>query len=81
MLDQYRNAILVVIPDAEVYVSDPNQDGQHFQALVISSQFIGMPLIKQHQMVLNALKKNFSTNLHAMSVKTFTPDQWTAFNQ
>ena len=81
MLEQLEKSILSHIPDAEVHVSDPNQDGQHFQAIVVSASFLGLPLVKQHQKVLNALKQDFATHLHAMAVQTFTPDVWQQYQK
>jgi stress-induced morphogen len=62
--------------DAEVLVTDPMNDGQHFQAVVISPQFEGLSLIKQHQMVMKPLTQAFATTVHALSLKTFSPTQW-----
>ncbi|NQY73173.1 MAG: BolA family transcriptional regulator [Candidatus Margulisbacteria bacterium] len=73
---QITEIILKNIPDATAIVTDPQQDGVHFQALVISATFIGMPLVKQHQMVLNSLKEAFKEKVHALALKTFTPEKW-----
>ncbi len=72
--DDVRNAIITAIPDSEVYVFDP--DGQHLEAIVISPRFTTLSLVKQHQIVMNALKESFSTTLHALALKTFTPEKW-----
>ena len=72
--DEIRTAIVAAVPDAEVYIHDP--DGQHFQALVISAGFEGMSLVKQHRLVMGALKEAFETNVHALGLKTFTPEKW-----
>lgn len=75
MTDQIKAAILAVLPDAEIHIVDP--DGAHFQGLVISSEFIGMPLLKQHRLVMNALKEKFDSDaVHALQLKTFTPEKW-----
>jgi len=66
--------IRLAIPDAEVYIFDP--DGQHLEGIVVSAEFNGMPLVKQHQKVLLALKETFATSLHALQLKTFTPAKW-----
>ncbi len=76
MIDTIQNIILSAIPDAEVYISDPHQDGQHFQALVISPSFQGMPLVKQHHMVMKAMQAAMETSVHALALKTFTPEKW-----
>jgi acid stress-induced BolA-like protein IbaG/YrbA len=72
--EEVSAVIRSVIPDAEVYVFDP--DGQHLEGIVVSAEFMGMPLVKQHQKVLLALKETFATSLHALQLKTFTPEKW-----
>jgi len=64
------------IPNAEVFVRDMYNDGEHFESVVISSAFEGIPLVKQHQMVMTALKEAFQTSVHALKLKTFTPTKW-----
>ncbi len=51
-------------------------DGQHLQAIVISETFAGMPLIKQHQMIMKPLKDTLAHSVHALGLKTFTPEKW-----
>lgn len=71
---QIKETIKSAIPDATVYVGG---DGtEHFEALVISPSFAGMMLVKQHQMVMRPLKQAFASNVHALALKTFTPEKW-----
>lgn len=74
--DEVSSVIKSALPDAEVYVFDP--DGQHLEAIVVSKEFEGMLLVKQHQKVLQALTATFATTLHALQLKTFTPEKWLA---
>ncbi len=74
-LTEIQQKIQTAIPDAEVHVLDPMQDGQHLQALVISPVFAGLPVFKQQQMVMAAVKDIF-TVVHALGLKTFTPEKW-----
>ena len=71
-----KKIIEQVIPNATAYVLDPMHDGQHLEAIVISPAFAGLPLIKQHQMVMTPLKSALATSLHALTLKTFTPEKW-----
>ena len=64
------------IEGATAHVLDPMNDGQHLQAIVISPTFEGIPLIKQHKMVMNSLKESFEESVHALGLKTFTPEKW-----
>ena len=75
-LNDIKKTIEYAIPNATAYVLDPMNDGQHLQAIVISPSFEGMPLIKQHQMVMEPLKKALESSVHALGLKTFTPLKW-----
>lgn len=74
MKEQIEKIIQDNVPNATVYVMDP--DGEHFQALVISPDFVGLSLVKQHKMIMNPLKEAFETTMHALQLKTFTPEKW-----
>ena len=51
-------------------------DGQHFQALVVSSQFAGRNRVQRHQMVYAALGDRMREEIHALSMQTLTPEEW-----
>ena len=74
--DQIKSIIEQHVPQAAVYILDPMNDGQHLQAIVVSAAFEGMPLIKQHQMVMKPLKDALREEVHALGLKTFTPGKW-----
>ncbi|MFZ2620423.1 MAG: BolA family protein [Alphaproteobacteria bacterium] len=63
------------MPMAEVRVSDPNRDGTHLEAVVICQSFAGKNRIARHRMVYAALGDAFATNLHALQLKTLTPEE------
>ena len=71
---QIKDLIEEAVEGCTVHMYDP--DGEHFEAMVISESFNGMPLIKQHKVVMNALKERFATDVHALALKTFTPEKW-----
>jgi len=51
--------------------------GEHFQGFVVSPSFKGKGLVDQHQMVYEALKNALGTErIHALALKTFTPEEW-----
>ncbi len=75
-LTELKEKIEALVPNSTVYVLDPRRDGKHLLALVISPIFEGMSLVKQHQMVMTPLKQDFSSSLHALGLKTFTPEKW-----
>jgi acid stress-induced BolA-like protein IbaG/YrbA len=51
-------------------------DGQHWEALIVSSRFEGLPRIRQHQLVYAALGDRMREEVHALSMTTLTPAQW-----
>jgi acid stress-induced BolA-like protein IbaG/YrbA len=51
-------------------------DGQHFQALVVSKQFAGRSRVQRHQMVYGALGSRMREEIHALSMRTLTPEEW-----
>ncbi len=71
-----KDAILDALDGATVELKNPRGDGLHFDAIVVASQFVGKSLIEQQQLVMEALAELFGSSLHAMSLKTYTPDEW-----
>ena len=62
------------IPDSEVMVENL-KGGDHLQVTVISSEFNGLSLVKQHQLVYSALKEELASEaIHALALKTETPN-------
>jgi acid stress-induced BolA-like protein IbaG/YrbA len=80
-VEQIQTLIIQALPDAQVRVIDPNNDGQHFSAVVVASQFVGLPMIKQHRLINDALKAHIdSGEIHALQLKTYSPEQWQQSN-
>ncbi len=54
-------------------------DGEHFEAVIVSAEFAGKSRV-QRQQAINALLRSYfdSGTLHALSMKTMTPDEWSA---
>ena len=53
-------------------------DGHHFQALVVSAQFAGRNRVQRHQLVYGALGERMREEIHALSMRTLTPEEWKA---
>ena len=67
------NLIKQKITDSEVFVENLKGD-DHLQVTVISAEFNGLSLVKQHQLVYSALKKELASEaIHALALKTVTP--------
>ena len=56
-------------------------DGRHWSATIVSAEFEGKRLIQRHQRVYATLGDKMKTDeVHALSMKTFTPAEWAAQN-
>jgi acid stress-induced BolA-like protein IbaG/YrbA len=53
-------------------------DGAHFQAVIVSPEFAGLSRVRQHQLVYGALGERMREEIHALSMQTFSPDEWAA---
>ena len=53
-------------------------DGQHFQALIVSAEFTGRSRVQRHQLVYAALGERMREEIHALSMRTLTPQEWRA---
>ena len=51
-------------------------DGHHFEALVVSTAFAGLSKVRRHQLVYRALGGRMRDEIHALSMRTLTPDEW-----
>lgn len=78
--DTIVDMIRTELPDAIVELTDLTGTRDHWSAIVVSSQFEGLLLIKQHRMVNKALAEPLKTGeLHALQLKTLTPAEWEAY--
>ena len=64
------------LPGARVEVKDLTGGGDHFEALVVSASFEGKSLIERHQAVYAALGDAMRAQVHALTLKTLTPEQY-----
>jgi acid stress-induced BolA-like protein IbaG/YrbA len=62
------------------YVNVLGDDGTHFEAVIVSPQFVGKRMVQQHQLVYAALGDRMRAEIHALSMKTYTPEQWAQSN-
>lgn len=61
------------LPDAEISVQGP--DGVHFEARVVSPAFAGKLPLARHRMVYATLGEHMGNAIHALSLRTLTPDE------
>ena len=72
--DEIEQLIRAGIPDARVEITDLAGDGDHYAARVVAESFRGMPRVRQHQRVYEALGGRMGGALHALQLSTATPD-------
>jgi acid stress-induced BolA-like protein IbaG/YrbA len=72
--NELRNFIMNGLPCDHVDVR--GDDGQHFEAVVVSPQFTGKNKVQQHQLVYLALGDRMRSEIHALAMRTFTPNGW-----
>ena len=73
-IEAIKSLIEAGIPNATAIIT--GGDGK-YEATVISNSFAGMSMVKQHQLVYATVKAHIASGeLHALSIKAFTPAQW-----
>lgn len=72
--DQVRQMILEGMPDARIDVR--SDDNTHFEAVIVSPDFEDKRTLKRHQMVYRTLGATMGNEVHALSLRTYTPDEW-----
>lgn len=58
------------------YIKVLGDDGTHFESVIVSNAFVGKSMLQQHQLVYSALGDRMRSEIHALSMKTYTPEQW-----
>lgn len=58
------------------YIKVMGDDGTHFEAVLVSSAFLGKSRVQQHQLVYATLGDRMREEIHALSMQTYTPEQW-----
>ncbi len=53
-------------------------DGHHFEAIVVARAFEGKSRVQRHQLVYGALGDRMRSEIHALSMRTLTPQEWQA---
>ena len=64
------------MPGARVHVA--SDDNTHFQALVVSESFAGLKAPARHRLVYGCLGERMGNEVHALSIRALTPDEWRA---
>ena len=73
--DEVRRYIAADLPCTHLEVEG---DGRHFFATIVSSEFEGLARVRRHQRVYAALGERMREQIHALSMKTLTPAEYSA---
>ena len=55
--------------------------GGHYRVLIVSPQFEGLSRVASQRLVYQALGELMNTDIHALEMRTFTPEQWRLINR
>jgi stress-induced morphogen len=72
--EELKQRIESTLPGARAEVEDLTGGGDHFRAEVVSDQFAGLSRIEQHQLVYGVFGDDVGGAIHALSIKTSTPE-------
>ncbi|GGL56484.1 BolA family protein [Halocalculus aciditolerans] len=62
--------------EADVFRTRGPHDDDHLGATVVSPAFDGLSLVQQHQLVYDALGEHMTTDIHALELSTYTPEEY-----
>lgn len=73
-----REKIQDQLPDSQIEIVDLTGTQDHYQVAVASPEFVGKTMIQQHRIVKAIFDADIQSGvLHALSLKTYTPEEWT----
>jgi stress-induced morphogen len=72
--EELKQRIEHALPGARAEVEDLTGGGDHFRAEVVAEQFAGLSRIEQHQLVYGVFGDDVGGPIHALSIKTSTPE-------
>lgn len=74
--DQLKARIETLAPGTRCQVTDLTGTQDHYQVSVVSPAFQGKLMVEQHRMIMGILKSEIDRDeVHALSMKTYTPEQ------
>lgn len=78
--EEVRKLLTDAFPDADIDLADLTGTKDHYQARIVSTAFEGKTPVEQHQLVYQALGPAMAGPIHALALKTYTPDAWKRLN-
>ena len=84
MVEQIHDRLTEILEPTHLEVLDeshmhsgPKDAESHFNVFVVSESFVGKRAVARHQAVYRALAAEMTAGIHALALKTQTPDEWT----
>ncbi len=75
--EEIKETLAKALPVSLVETQDLTGGGDHWQVIIVSSAFDGKGLLEQHRIVNEVLKEPLADQrIHALSLKTYSPEQW-----
>ncbi len=74
--EEVRSRLEAAFPDAEIELEDLTGTRDHYSARIVSKLFEGKTPVEQHQTVYAALGEAMGGPIHALALKTYTPEAW-----
>lgn len=74
--NEVESLLKAAFPDARIDLEDLTGTKDHYQATIVSSAFAGKSPVQQHQLVYQALGAAMAGPIHALALKTYTPEAW-----
>lgn len=85
-VEEIQRALRVKLESTVVQITDESSQhaghagarggGGHYQVLIVSPLFDGRVLLERHKLVYSALEDLMQTQIHALKLKTLTPEEW-----
>lgn len=77
--DGLTPAYLEVLNESHMHNVPPGSES-HFKAVIVADAFDGLPLVRRHQTVNGILAVELRDHIHAFTMQTLTPAEWTERN-
>ncbi len=74
--DEIKSLLEQELEGARAEVSDMTGGGDHFEVTIVAPAFEGLSLVERHQLVYRLLNVGGSEAIHALSLKTYTAEEW-----
>ena len=73
---EIESLLKMTFPDGQFVINDLTGTRDHYEAVVVSGLFEHKALVEQHRLVYAALGEAMRERIHALALKTYTPDAW-----